>query len=232
MPQCDVFKRRLGVAAHYARQAADLFAGDGVLLVRHGRRALLLFAEVLLRLANLGALQVADLDGELVERAADERKGGDVGSMAIALNDLRGYGRGLEAEALADSFFLLGLEMAEGTDGAGELADAHVFSGGMEAGQVALHLGVPVQQLESERGGLGVNAVSATDGRGVLEFDGSALEYGEHRYNSLANVPRRLFDLQGLAPCRRRRSTSGRSAAIGTLSSSPWDFAGFQLLRS
>ena len=175
------FKRRLGVAAQHAREAADLLAGDGVLLVRHGRGALLLFAEVLLRLAHLGALQVADLDGDLVERAADNRQRGDVGGVAVALDDLRGDGRGLEAEPRADAFFVLGLEMAEGADRAGELAHAHVFGGGIEAGEVALHLGVPVEQLEAEGRRLGVDAVGAADGRRVLELESAALEHGEER---------------------------------------------------
>ena len=73
-------------------------------------------------------------------------------------------------------FFVLGLEVAEGADGAGELADAQVFGGGVEAGEVALHLGVPVEQLEAEGGGLGVDAVGAADDGRVLELDGAALE--------------------------------------------------------
>src|SRR5581483_8216102 len=72
MPERNVLKSRLGVAAQHARESADLLRGNGILLVRHGRGALLLFAEVLLRLADLGALQMAHLDGDLVERAADE----------------------------------------------------------------------------------------------------------------------------------------------------------------
>ena len=91
--------------------------------------------------------------------------------MAVALEDLRGDGDGLEAEFGADGLFVLGLEVAEGTDGAGELADAEVFGGGVEAGEVALHLGVPEQELEAEGGGFGVDAVGAADDGRVLELD-------------------------------------------------------------
>ena len=74
---------------------------------------------------------------------------------------------------------MLGLEVAEGADGARELADAEVFGGVVEAGEVALHLRVPEQQLEAEGGGLGVDAVGAADDGGVLELEGAALEDGE-----------------------------------------------------
>jgi len=50
-------------------------------------------------------------------------------------------------------------KVAEGADRAGELADAEVFGGGVEAGEVALHLRVPEQQFEAEGGGFGVDAV-------------------------------------------------------------------------
>jgi len=68
---------------------------------------------------------------------------------------------------------VLGLEVAEAADRAGDLADAQVFGGGVEAAQVASHLGEPEQQLHAEGGGLGVDAVRAADGGRVLELDGA-----------------------------------------------------------
>ena len=85
-------------------------------------------------------------------------------------------GAGLRPSRCTDALFVLRLEMAEGSDGAGELADAHVFCGCLEAHKVPLHLGIPVQQLEAEGRGLGVDAVRAADGGGVLEFDGASLQ--------------------------------------------------------
>ena len=66
VPEGDVLIRRLGVGADDAGEAGDLLGGDGVALVRHGARAFLLFGEELLGLADLGALEVADLGGNLV----------------------------------------------------------------------------------------------------------------------------------------------------------------------
>ena len=126
-------------------------------------------------------------DGNLVEGAAEDGQRADVGGMTVALDDLRGDGRRLEAEARADALFVLRLEVAEGADGAGKLADAHVFGGCLEAGKVALHLGVPVQQLETEGRRLGVDAVSAADGGRVLELDGTTLEHREQSLDPCSN---------------------------------------------
>jgi hypothetical protein len=112
--------------------------------------------------------------------------------VAVALDDLRGHRRGLEAQPRADALFVLGLQVAEGADGAGELADAHVLGGGVEAGQVALHLRIPVEQLEAEGGRLGVDAVGAADGGRVLELDGAALEHGAASEMPRESAPRLL----------------------------------------
>ncbi len=69
-------------------------------------------------------------------------------------------------------------KVAEGADRAGELADAEVFGGGVEAGEVALHLRVPEQQFEAEGGGFGVDAVGAADDGRVLELEGALFEGG------------------------------------------------------
>src|SRR6185437_16888926 len=80
----------------------------------------------------------------------------------------------------ADSLFMRGLEMAEGSDGARELAEANLLGGFVKALEIAHGFGVPVEQLEAESGGLGMNAVSAADGGRVLEFEGTLFEdFGE-----------------------------------------------------
>src|SRR5580698_2600821 len=89
--------------------------------------------------------------------------------------------------------------MAEGADGAGELADAHVFGGGGEASLIALHFGVPVEELEAEGGGLGVDAVGASDDGGVLELNGAALEDCEKSVDAGAEEGGGFLHLQGLS---------------------------------
>ena len=107
---------------------------------------------------------------------AEDGEGGDVGGVAVALDYLCCDGYGSRPSSATDRFFVLGLEVAEGADGSGELADAEVFGGGVEAGEVALDLGVPEEELEAEGGGLGVDAVGAADDGRVLELDGALLE--------------------------------------------------------
>ena len=95
VPERDVLESGLRVRSHHARQSRDLFAGHRIALVRHGRRALLLFAEIFFGLADFGALQVADFGGDLVERRCDRGERCQIVGMAVALNYLRRDGGGL-----------------------------------------------------------------------------------------------------------------------------------------
>ena len=72
-----------------AREPADPLGDDGIPLVRHRRRALLAAAERLLHLADLGAREVPDLEGEGVERRRDDGERREELRMAVALEDLR-----------------------------------------------------------------------------------------------------------------------------------------------
>jgi hypothetical protein len=56
--------------------------------VRHGGRALLLFAEELLDFPYFGTLQVAKLGGDLVQGASNHGQSGNIRRMAIALDHL------------------------------------------------------------------------------------------------------------------------------------------------
>jgi hypothetical protein len=90
-----------------------------------------------------------------------------------------------------------GLRWPKAADGAGDLADAQVFGGGVKAAQVAAHLGVPEQQLHAEGGGLGVDAVGAADGGRVLEFDG-ALAQDVAKPHNASRMIQRLRECQRL----------------------------------
>ena len=86
------------LAANEPRQADDLLAPDRVALVRHRRRALLALGERLLDLADLGLLEAADLERELLERRGGDGERRQQFGVAIALDDLRRHRRRLEAE--------------------------------------------------------------------------------------------------------------------------------------
>src|SRR5665647_444109 len=105
VPQCDIFQRGDGVAAQHAREAGESFPSDGIALVRHGARTFLASGERLFGFENFGALQMAELDGPTFDARADEGECGLEFSVEVALDNLRGYWRGLEAELFAHGQF-------------------------------------------------------------------------------------------------------------------------------
>src|ERR1700761_5089169 len=90
------------------------------------------------------------------------------------------------------------LEMAKGSHRTGELADTHLLGRIVEADQVALDLGIPVEQLEAEGSGLGVNSVGTADGGRVLELERSSLEHIGQNENAFAYQQGGILDLQRL----------------------------------
>jgi hypothetical protein len=75
-------------AAHHAGKAGEVFGQHRVALVRHGRRALLARREIFLGLQHLGALQVADLGGQALDRAGDHAQRREEHRMAVARDHL------------------------------------------------------------------------------------------------------------------------------------------------
>src|SRR5665213_2695731 len=173
MPKSNILERYLRIAAYHARQTADVFAGNRIALVRHGAGTLLSGSEKFFGLANLGALQMPDLQSNLVERGAQDCEGGDVGGMAIALQDLRRDQSGLQAQFGEDRCLVRGLEFAKGSDSTGDFAYAHIFRGGVEALQIPPHFGIPEQEFHAEGGRLGMHTVGAANGWRVLELHGA-----------------------------------------------------------
>jgi hypothetical protein len=96
-----------------------------------------------------------------------------------------------------------------------------IFGRCVKADQVALHLGVPVEQLQAEGGRLGVNAVRAADRGRVLELDGAALEHLQKAGQPRADLCRGLFQLQRLRGVHNVSSRSAHSAASGTRRQGP-----------
>jgi hypothetical protein len=66
VPEGDVLVGGLGIGADDSCESGDLFAGDRVAFVGHGAGTLLFFRKELLGLSDFGALEVADLGGDLV----------------------------------------------------------------------------------------------------------------------------------------------------------------------
>ncbi len=119
--------------------------------------------ERLFDFAHFGALQMADFERDLFERRGEQRERGDPGRMAVARDHLRGDVGRLQAQARADFLFGFGADVAEGSDGARNFADAQIFGGGVQAREIALHLVVPQREFQAEGDGLGVHAVGAAD---------------------------------------------------------------------
>src|SRR5438067_244138 len=117
VPQRKVLHRGVRVAAQQPREADNLLAAKRVALVRHRRRAFLPLRERFLDLADLGLLQPANLERELLERSRRDRQRREQLGMPVALNHLRRHRRGLEAESPADIFFNLRRQVREGADG-------------------------------------------------------------------------------------------------------------------
>ena len=88
VPKGDVFESGLGIRTDNPRQAADLLACHWVALVRHCRRAFLIFAEIFFYFADFGALQVANLGRKFVESACDDGERCQIIRMTISLNHL------------------------------------------------------------------------------------------------------------------------------------------------
>ena len=83
---------------------------------------------------------MADFEGDFLAERGERGERGDEVRVAVALDHLGGHGGGLQTQPLADALFDLGADVGEGSDGAGDLADAQIFGGGFEALQIAARL--------------------------------------------------------------------------------------------
>ena len=190
--------------------------GDRVALVRHRRRALLAGAEPLLGLAHLGALQVAQLGrDQLDRRAADGAartgtgRGGRGAITCVRPAPARGRAR---AHVRLDR----GVDVRVRADRTRQLADARRLAGGASRTRSRSTSKAHTASFSAERGRLGVHAVGAPD-HGVSRCSSArAATHGDERGRATSGGQRPRRAAAARARCRRRRTTSARSGSSAT----------------
>jgi hypothetical protein len=161
----DVLERGLRVRPQQAREAAQVLAQHGVLLVRHRRAALLAGPEPLLGLADLGALPVPHAERDLLDRGAEQGERAQHLGVAVARDDLGRDGLGLKAELVERLGLDLRVKVAVHADRAGDLADRDRARRARDPLGRARDLGVPARERQPGGDRLGVDAVRPADHR-------------------------------------------------------------------
>src|SRR5215831_14930372 len=108
MPEGDVFEGGDGVAAEDARETGETFPGYGISFMGHRAGTFLAFGKGFLGFEHFGALQVAEFHRPALNARADECQSDLKFGVDVALDNLRGNGRGAQAEFIADEIFNLG----------------------------------------------------------------------------------------------------------------------------
>ena len=198
--------------ADHAGEAGEVLGQHRVALVRHRARALLAGREIFLGLEHLGALEVADLDRQPLDRAGDHAERGEEHRVAVARDHLgarsaRPPGRACSATCSSTAGSMLAKVPTAPRDRAGGDLGARRDQPRAAAGE----LGIGLRQLEAEGDRLGMDAVAAADRRRVLVLLGAAL------------AARRAAGRGRRAGCRPR----ARAAPPGVVSSTselvmPW----------
>jgi hypothetical protein len=143
--------------------------------------------EPLLHLADFGALQVTQFDGDHLHRRPHRRAGPQVFGVTVAGDHLGGRDW-REAEAFTDERLDRRVDVRVRAYCAAELAHRDRLAGGTQPLTVAVDLQCPQCDLGAERRRLGVDAVSAPDHHRVAVGAGQFDDGGQQR--------RRGFDQQ------------------------------------
>ena len=183
VPQGLVLHGSHGIAADQAGKAGHVLGGDGVLLVRHGRGALLALGEAFFHFQHLGALQMAQLHAQAFDAAGQDGQGGEEMGIAVTLHDLGGVRVHGQAQTGQGLFLQFGGKEGVGAHGAGDLAHAHALDTGLDALQMALELGVEAGHLEAEAGGFGMDAVGAAHAEHALVLAGQGFQRSQHLFD-------------------------------------------------
>ena len=103
----------------------------------HRRRTLLARREEFFRLQNLGALHVADFNGNVFDRRRDNAECCEEHRVAVARDHLGGDRFGNEADAFADIFLDVRVDIGKGADGARDRAGGDFRAGSNQTVAVA-----------------------------------------------------------------------------------------------
>src|SRR4030095_3159333 len=133
VPKGDIFESRNRVAANHTRKAGHALPGNWVAFVWHGARAFLTLGEEFFGFENFSALKMTKFGGPTFDARSNKRQVRHKFGVNVALHNLRGDGRGLQAEFLADKLFDIRIEVRAGADCAGNLADGGPRAGDFEA---------------------------------------------------------------------------------------------------
>ena len=181
VPERHVLQGRDDRGTDHPGEPGQVLRQHRVALVRHGRAALLPDRERLLGLADLGALQVADLGREPLDRGREQRQGGGERGVAVARDHLGRDRLRAQPEPLGDRGLDPRVDVGEGADRPGHGAGHDLVAALDHAPPAAGELGEVAGELEAEGGGLGVDAVAAADGGRELVLEGAPLQRVQHR---------------------------------------------------
>ena len=127
-------------------------------------------AETFFGLAHFGPLPMAHTERNLFDRSSEHRQGEEHFGVAIARHDLGRDRLGAQTERAQRCRFDRWIEIAVHTNGTGDLADRDGIHGLQHPRPRAQQLCVPASKRQACGYRLGVDAVRATDHRGLGVF--------------------------------------------------------------
>ena len=181
VPQRDILHRRRHRRAHHARETGEVFGEHRIALVRHRRGALLALGEPFLGLQHLGALQMANFDGEPLDRRRHHAERRKKRGVTVARDHLRRDRLRGQAHLARDVFLDARIDIGERADRAGNRAGRDFRARGDQPAAGAREFRVGLGELQAEGGRLGVDAMRAADRRRQPVLIGAPLQRGEQR---------------------------------------------------
>ena len=154
--------------------------------MRHRAAALLAFAEMFLDFMNLGALKTADLRSHLLQRGADQGQGGKIMRMTVALQNLGGNIRRMDAKLLTDIILHKRRNIGKRSDRTADLACFDICGSRIKPFEVPLHLFIPERKLQSEGRDLRMDAMGSSHHDGILVLQGIGFQDFHEIENILA----------------------------------------------